>query len=310
MTRALCIMLFLAVSLFTSAAPAAQPKPAGPTADELAKIAQAAAQAKPQVKPAKPRKVLVFSVAYGYWHDAIPYGKAAFAALADSTGTFQAVISDDLDNFEPGNIDQFDAIIFNNTNQDIFWPAEKLDNLSPEQKAAALDREARLQKSLVQWLQSGRGLFVIHAGVASFRRWDEFGNIMAARFDNHPWGSGSTVGMKVEEPGHPLARAFKEPRFKIVDETYQVTSPPWSRDKVRVIVSIDTENTNMSVNGIHRKDGDFAMTWVKPYGQGRVFYNAWGHDHPLYWTPFVLQHWLDGIQFATGDLEAPMTPRH
>ena len=42
------------------------------------------------------------------------------------------------------------------------------------------------------------------------------------------------------------------------------------------------------------------MTWIKNYGQGRVFYNALGHEHELFWNPIVLQHYLDGIQFVLG----------
>ena len=45
------------------------------------------------------------------------------------------------------------------------------------------------------------------------------------------------------------------------------------------------------------------MSWIKSYGKGRVFYNAFGHDHDIFWNPVVLQHWLDGIQFATGRSE-------
>jgi type 1 glutamine amidotransferase len=59
---------------------------------------------------------------------------------------------------------------------------------------------------------------------------------------------------------------------------------------------------------IHRADMDFAMTWVKTYGKGRVFYCALGHQHELFWNPVVLQHYLDGIQFALGDLKADPTP--
>jgi len=75
-----------------------------------------------------------------------------------------------------------------------------------------------------------------------------------------------------------------------------------------VLLSIDTGKTNLNVNGIARKDGDFAMGWIKSYGKGRVFYNALGHDHDLFWNPMVLQHWLDGLQFVLGDLKADTKP--
>jgi type 1 glutamine amidotransferase len=146
--------------------------------------------------------------------------------------------------------------------------------------------------------------------VASFRDWPEFGNIVGARFDNHPWGAGSTVVLRVEEPEHPLMAAFKERFFIVTDEIYQVTDP-YSRQNLRVLLTVDPQRTRTTPEqqkNVHRRDGDFAMTWVKRYGQGRVFYCALGHQHELFWNPIVLQHYLDGIQFALGDLTADTTP--
>lgn len=294
------------ISFFCISVGFAQVKP--PSEEEVRKIRDAA-PAKARVEPAKPRKLLVFSRAYGYVHSSIPYGEVAFKAMADKTKAFEVVCSTDADMFLPDNLKQFDAIVFNNTNEEIFLP-ENYKDLTGADKEAADKKDALLKRSLVQYLKNGGGLAVTHAGVASFRQWPEFGEIMAARFDNHPWVSGTEVTMKVEEPDHPLAAAFKdlkEPRFTIRDETYQVKEN-YSREKVRVIVSIDTEKTNMKVDGVHRMDNDFAITWVKPYGKGRVFYCAIGHDHPLFWNPMILQHYMDGIQFALGDLKADMNP--
>lgn len=276
-----------------------------PTAGEVAKM-QAAAPERARVAAERPRKVLIFSVSWGYWHDSIPYGKRVFEILGKKTGAFETVASDDPAMFEPQKLRQFDAVIFNNANNEIFLP-EDFDKLSTGEKAKAAARDEMLKKSFVEWLSSGKGLVVIHAGVASFRKWPEYGNIVGARFDNHPWGSGSTVTLKVDEPNHPLAAAFTSPTFAIRDEIYQMTGP-YSREKLRVILSIDTAKTNMKRAGVHRTDGDFAMSWIKMYGKGRVFYNALGHDHDIFWNPVVLQHWLDGIQFATGDLKADATP--
>ncbi|MEE9170019.1 MAG: HEAT repeat domain-containing protein, partial [bacterium] len=46
----------------------------------------------------------------------------------------------------------------------------------------------------------------------------------------------------------------------------------------------------------------------KTYGKGRVFYCVLGHNHNIFWNPAVLQHYLDGIQFAMGDLAAETKP--
>ena len=57
-----------------------------------------------------------------------------------------------------------------------------------------------------------------------------------------------------------------------------------------------------------RTDNDFAVSWVRSWGKGRVFYCSLGHRNEIFWNPAILQHYLDGIQFALGDLPADTTP--
>ena len=279
-----------------------------PTAAEIAKM-QAAAPQKARVEPAKPRKLLVFSRSWGYKHTARPFGAKAIEIMGQKTGAFEAVLTEEDRMFEPQSLRQFDAVVLNNTNEEIFLP-EDFAKRPPEEQAKARQRDEMLKKSFSEYLQAGGGLAIIHAGVASFRDWPEFGNIAGARFDNHPWGAGSTVVLRVEEPDHPLMAAFKEPFFIVTDEIYQVTAP-YSRENLRVLLRVDPERTRTTPEqkkNVHREDKDFAMTWVKNYGQGRVFYCALGHEHELFWNPIVLQHYLDGIQFVLGDLKADTTP--
>jgi type 1 glutamine amidotransferase len=279
-----------------------------PSAAEITKM-KAAAPEKARVVPAKSRRLLVFSRSWGYKHTARPFGAKAIEIMGQTTGAFEAVLTEDDALFEPQNLKGFDAVVLNNTNEEIFLP-EDFAKLPPPEQAKARQRDEMLKKSFANFLEAGGGLAVIHAGVASFRDWPEFGNIVGARFDNHPWGAGSTVVFRVEEPDHPLTTAFKEPIFIVADEIYQVTAP-YARDNLRVLLSLDpvrTRTTPQQKKLIHRQDMDFAMTWIKEYGQGRVFYCALGHQHELFWNPIVLQHYLDGIQFVLGDLKADTTP--
>lgn len=266
--------------------------------------------ARARVQAEEPRKLLVFSRSWGYKHTARPYGAKAIEIMGCQTGAFEAVLAEEDDSlFEPENLKQFDAVVLNNTNEEIFLP-EDFAKLPEARQAKARHRDEMLKRSLADFIRAGGGLAVIHAGVASFRDWPEFGDIIGARFDNHPWGSGSTVVLRIEEPGHPLTMAFKEPFFIVTDEIYQVTAP-YSRENLRVLVSVDPERTRTTPAQkelIHRQDRDFTMTWVKSYGKGRVFYCALGHEHGLFWNPIVLQHYLDGIQFVLGDLKADPTP--
>jgi len=311
MTRSNLIALTLSAAVAVATL-AALPTPTGaakgPSDEEIAKIKAACEKLEARAKPAKPRKVLVYSVSHGYFHTAIPYGKAAIPLMGEATGAFKATVSDDPAMFEPDRLKQFDAVFFNNANRDIFRPAN-FAKLPADEKKKIEKRDAHLKASFQKWLAAGHGIAANHAACNMFREWPEFGQILGSRFWNHPWGAGSTVIMKVEEPDHPLCAAFDAKQFPIVDEVYQLNEP-YSRDLCRVLVSIDTKQTDVEKvrKRIQRTDNDFAMTYIKTYHKGRVFYNAWGHMHELYWNPMVLQHWLDGVQYALGDLKADATP--
>jgi type 1 glutamine amidotransferase len=272
------------------------------TPEEIDQVRQAMPD-EPLIRPAKTRRILVFSLSWGYKHESIPWGRTMFRIMAEKTGAFEPVFSDDPAMFEPESLHRFDAVLFNNTNNEIFLP-EDYDSLSVAGQNEADRYDALLKKSFAEYLAGGGGLAVIHAGVASFREWPEFGEIIGARFDNHPW---ITATLKKEDPAHLLVRAFPEDRFEVTDEIYQMKDP-WSRERCRVLLSVDTSRTDMTVPGIHRTDGDFAISWIKTYGKGRVFYCALGHQKHIFWDRAVLMHLLDGIQFATGDLSCDVTP--
>ena len=301
---ALLVLVACCAGAASARAAAAPDKTKEPSAEEVKKMTEAA-PGQARVRPEKPRRLLVFSVSPGFWHDSIPYGKKAVEVLGAKTGAYEAVVSDDLGNFEPENLRKFDAVFFNNTNNELFLPPD-FAQLAGAEKEAAEKRDAALKESFAEWLRGGKGLAIIHAGIASFRQWPEFANIGGARFDGHPLGQ-RLVTVKVDEPSYPLAAAFKTPTFEIKDEIYQVTDP-YSRQTLRVFLSLDTSKTDTKARGINRTDGDFGMAWVKSYGQGRVFYSAFGHVHDLFWNPMILQHWLDGIQFVLGDLRADPAP--
>jgi len=57
-----------------------------------------------------------------------------------------------------------------------------------------------------------------------------------------------------------------------------------------------------------REDTDYAISWVKTCGEGRVFYCSFGHNSHIWTNPALLRHYLDGIQWAMGDLKGDATP--
>lgn len=266
--------------------------------------AEAIAKALPEkafAKPAKPRKVLIFSKTAGFRHASIPTGKLALTELGKKTGAFETVISDDLENFEPKTIDQFDAIVFLSTTMDPFSPTE---GMTDDQKKDAEKRSERLKKSLMSFVKGGKGFVGIHAATDTFYNWSDYGDMIGGYFDGHPWGAGQEVSIKVE-PGqekHPLVAMFEGKNQDFKEEIYQFKEP-YNSKKYHMLLRLDTEKTDMTVNGVKRTDKDFGVAWARSWGKGRVFYCSIGHNHEMYWNPVILSHYLAGIQWAIGDFK-------
>ncbi|MGA0845397.1 MAG: ThuA domain-containing protein [Luteolibacter sp.] len=255
-------------------------------------------------KPSQARRLLVVSTTHGFRHQSIPTGKLMLAEIERITGAFTAVIDNDLQHFESDALEKFDAVCFLNTTGNIFLPtAKEFESLDESQKKDAIEREQRLKKNLLRYIRDGGGFIGIHAATDTFHEWPEFGEMINGFFDGHPWTAGSKVSIRVE-PGksnHPLVAMFQNENLRITEEIYQFKDPYHSRS-VEMLLRIDTENTPMDVKGINRKDNDFGVSWIRHWGNGRVFYTSLGHNHEIYWHPMVVQHYLAGIQWALGDL--------
>jgi type 1 glutamine amidotransferase len=299
------IAVLAALAALASSARLDAAEATGPTAEELRKIASAV-PAKANATPAKPRRLLVFTLCRGYVHASIPYGARAVELMGERTGAFKATISDDIAWFEPEKLKQFDGICLVSALGELFLPAD-FDKLSADKQAEARQTDTRLKRVLLEYLRSGGGLAGIHGASYAFYQWPEFGEALGGLFDSHPWNATEKIAIKIDEPSHPVVAVFQGVGFEIIDEGYQFKDP-YSRSRSRVLYSLDPSRTDMNKQGL-RADRDFGLCWVRRFGQGRVFYTALGHNSEEFWNPLLLRHILDGIQFSLGDLAAPAEPR-
>ncbi|MEX0819456.1 MAG: ThuA domain-containing protein, partial [Pirellulaceae bacterium] len=235
--------------------------------DQARRIEEAIA-AEPRVAPQQPRRVLIFVTPEhlmekdphkGY---CIPYGTYALKTLGEKTGAFEPVVSQDLVHFLPENLQQFDAVMLNNTSGRWITPTNR-DLGRPEFRKHGTDAatvEKILQQSLLDYVHEGGGLAALHFAIGANPHWPAFQELLGARYAGHPWNE--EVGIKLDDPGHPLTAAFGGKDFRIADEIYQFAGP-YSRDALRVLFSLDTQHSNMDVPWIDRSDNDFALGWVK-----------------------------------------------
>lgn len=253
-------------------------------------------------KPKQERKLLVFSRTNGFRHGSIPTGKTAMTMMGEKTGAYEAIVSDDLANFETDKINQFDAILFLNTTGDPFF-----ENDNPD-KAAAKDKSERLQKNLQDFVKSGKGFAGIHSATDTLKpsggHTPEYSKMINGAFDGHPWGAGSNVSIAVEQgqEKHPIVAHLEGKNMDFKEEIYQLRDP-YDSSKVQMLLRLDLDKSEKQ--GLKRTDRDYGVSWVRKWGEGRVFYCSLGHNDAMYWHPDVMKVYLGGIQYALGDFEVP-----
>src|SRR4026207_1297541 len=91
---------------------------------------EAAIPARASVRPAKPRKLLIFDLNVGYpGHRSIQPANLAFTLMGQKTGAFETTVSRDPNVFQRESLRQFDAVFFNNTVGNCFTNADLRQNL-------------------------------------------------------------------------------------------------------------------------------------------------------------------------------------
>lgn len=243
---------------------------------------------------AEPKRVLVFSRCEGFRHKAsIAACKERMAAEA-KRGAFAVDFSDDYAALEIGNLVKYAALVLNNTTH---------------LKTKAHPSVAPSICSYVRW---GGGLCVIHAGADNFYDAPECAHLVGGRFDGHPWRAGGTWSFKVEDRESPLTapfRGFAGGTFTRGEEIYQQASPFYDRSKLRVLVSLDlSDPATAGATGQKRVDRDFAVSWIRRYGSGRVFYTSFAHDRRAWDADDTRAHIFAGLAYAMGTLKADDTP--
>ncbi len=256
----------------------------------------------PMAKPKQERKVLIFSKTAGFRHGSIPVGAKSIMMLGDKTGAFAAIHSEDDSLFEPESLNKFDAVIMVNTTGEIFRPKEWPDD--PDAKRAAQNREQRLKKSLVDFVESGKGLAGTHSATDTYKEWKEYNDMMGGAFDGHPWHQ--PVPIRLLDKQHPLNKVFKGQGFTITDEIYQFRANTALPNERRMLLTLDPGFSELDKG--KRKDALYPISWIAKYGSGRTFYCSLGHRDEIYYNPMILEHYLAGFQYALGDLEADATP--
>jgi uncharacterized protein len=231
----------------------------------------------------KKKKVLAIGATKGFQHDSVSNGLATIYNLGHETGLWDTYIKTDTQlitkkklSGNAKNLDYFDAIYLYTTGE--------------------LDMDDSQKADLLSFVHDdGKGIVGGHSAIDTFYKWPEYGEMMGAWFDQHPWGE-FDAPVIVENPNTPMTSHL--PRtFTIKDEIYQA-SKEFSREKIDVLARLDADKIDLKNPRVHRTDRDFAVAWVKSYGKGRVFYTTFGHREEVYENPDIRKMYLEAVKWA------------
>ena len=243
-------------------------------------------------KPHRPRKLLVTDIQMYSGHETIPHGNLLLELMAKYTGAFEATFSNDLDLLKYPKIKEFDAVFLNSIVGE-FMP------------------DPVMREGFVRYVKEGGGMGAIHGTPWASRNWDEFADMIGSQSAPHRIEHGV---LKVYDRNSPIVRPFNYENLPFEEEFYRFDTQGQGRlrwDQVRVLLTVALDDPKVEPRpwtGYKRPDNIYPVAWIRNYGKGRVFYNSMGHMPATFSTPETVGHFLSGIQFILGDLDADTTP--
>lgn len=190
--------------------------------------------------------------------------------LADDSA-INATITDDKDIFTSPALAEQDVCIlgtgFTRSQRAADGSVTYHSELTPEQA-----------EGLYQFVAGGKGLVGVH-GTA----WWIGGpavDLIGGHANWHP--PGLTFTVNVEDGGHPVMNGIED--FEVEDEIYMSAYDP----AIHILASAQWS------------DKAHPVAWVKPYGEGRVFYTALGHTSATFMRPSMQQMMRQGTVWAAG----------
>jgi len=254
----------------------------------------------------KKKTLLIFSLHTGFEHWTIPHTEAVMKLIAEKSGAFKVVTSKDISVFEKDNLKNYDAVVLNNNcsisdERNIFWDVLKTDSTLTEQVARM--KAKQLEDNLLSYVDRGGGLVVLHGAITMENKSDNFSQMVGGSFDYHP--KQQNIAVKLVDPKHPMVQAFGGEGFEHIDEAY-IFNNAYSQLNFHPLLYMEADK----ISGLKEPIGDNIkyISWIKRYGKGHVFYSSPSHNAQAFEDPKLLRFFLDGIQYAVGDLKCDDSP--
>jgi len=163
----------------------------------------------------------------------------------------------------------------------------------------------RARQAMLDFVRSGKGLVCYHASNNAFWGWEDFDKLVGGTWREtagHAPYHAYTVSIVDRE--HPITRGMPA-NFAENDELYHLLS---LQSNIHVLATAFDDPKNCNKAGTNCGTGkDEALIWTLPYGAGRVFQTALGHDVKAMESPGFQLTLQRGTEWAaTGQVTIPV----
>ncbi len=202
-------------------------------------------------------------------HGTLPQAITALSQLADLAGLTPVPVSDVRD-VSPDVLESARVLA-------LFTIGET--PWSDEQKEAAS----------AAWLSGGLRVLGVHSATDASYTWPEYGEVLGARFDGHPWTQ--EFAIDVVDHDHP-ATVHLGAQWTWRDEVYLFRD---LRPDARVLLRLADDQVDLSTPGGRVPECGFPLAWCIEDGPARSFYTALGHFSLAWELPVYLRHLAGGL---------------
>lgn len=155
---------------------------------------------------------------------------------------------------------------------------------------------AEQRRAIAEGVRSGRtGFLPVHSATDSCYGWEDYGRLVGARFDGHPWTQ--ELAVEVLDSEHPATRHLGR-EWRTTDEVYLFRE---LRPDVRVLLRARATDLDMRAPNARLPAIGLPLAWCHREGEGRVFYTALGHFPTLYEQPRFIGHLYGGLLWVLGE---------
>ena len=251
-----------------------------------------------------PIRVLVMTATTGWRHaDAIEATRQVLGEV-ERTTEFDFEFTEDVSTLNSANLANYDVILFANSTLRVAEPDDKDaeiptdENRNHNNPAPKLTRAQEL--AVLEFVRSGKGVALAHSALDSFYGSIGYREMVGGGlFESHPWTQ--HVRVDVEDPSNPSVSHLGD-SFGIRDEIYVLDQN--ARWTSQVLLSLNMPSVGVETGSAKADREDYPLSWIRPYGDGRVFATVLGHFPDVWRSPAFLQHILQGMRIAAGRLPA------